>query len=124
MWGQLQPPRKVAAQMPRSLSHVPIPAPVDPGKVFAQIHPSQQRDRAGVRQFPVQQRGQPVSAGQAIEKLVGRYVLLHGSEQIPLRKLLLGALPENLLLLMLDAAQAVFIKRERVSAPEQRPPPR
>src|SRR5260370_12052590 len=69
--------------------------------------------------FPGQERCQPVTAGQSIKKIIGRNVLVDRSARIPIREILQGALPNHLIFLLINVAQAIFIKRERIGAPQQ-----
>src|SRR3954467_9940919 len=68
----------------------------------------------------IQQRRQAIAAGDAIKKAVGRESCIGGLGRRPFRKLGEGALPNDLFLLIFDAAQPVLEQRISIGAPEQR----
>src|SRR5882724_3891450 len=70
--------------------------------------------------FSGQEGCQSMTAGQSIKKIIGGNVLVDRSTRIPIRKILQCALPNHLIFLLINGAQAIFIKRERIGAPQQR----
>src|SRR6267378_4462003 len=72
----------------------------------------------------IEQRSQAVPAGNAVEKFIRANILLQGPGGGPFRELAERAPPHDLFFLVFNTAEAVFIQRKRIRAPQQGTPAR
>src|ERR1051325_4865702 len=77
----------------KSSAQAEVPATFYSGQVLMNVHACQERDRCGVGDFSIEERGQTVATGQAIKKMVRSNVLFPGAARRPIGELSQRAAP-------------------------------